>query len=82
MPRGAFCTIADCSRRHYARGWCVTHYSRWLAHGDPEHLEGPAALPRYSAADLSDVTARVRTEAAWLTAVVLVGMANEAVANA
>lgn len=28
------CTIGGCERQHYARGWCKTHYKRWLAHGD------------------------------------------------
>lgn len=30
------CSIASCDRRHYAFGWCNTHYQRWRKWGDPE----------------------------------------------
>lgn len=30
------CSVDDCGRPPYVRGWCVKHYSRWRAHGDPE----------------------------------------------
>lgn len=33
------CTIDDCGRVHYARGFCALHYNRWRAHGDPNHCE-------------------------------------------
>jgi 5-methylcytosine-specific restriction endonuclease McrA len=41
----ATCTINDdCSKSGpVVRGWCVKHYNRWLAHGDPlftKHLRG------------------------------------------
>lgn len=29
------CSIENCERRHYARGWCRIHYTRWQKHGDP-----------------------------------------------
>jgi len=29
------CTVAGCGSPHAARGYCRTHYSRWLRHGDP-----------------------------------------------
>lgn len=29
------CSIDGCEKRHYARGWCSTHYDRWRRHGDP-----------------------------------------------
>lgn len=29
------CTIQDCDRDVFARGWCSGHYFRWRAHGDP-----------------------------------------------
>lgn len=29
------CSIADCFKPAYARGWCGLHYHRWLRHGDP-----------------------------------------------
>lgn len=27
------CEAAECGRRHYARGWCNLHYSRWRTKG-------------------------------------------------
>ena len=29
------CSIGGCEKRHYARGWCRSHYRRWQRHGDP-----------------------------------------------
>ena len=29
------CTIGDCEKEHFARGWCSMHYFRWHRHGDP-----------------------------------------------
>ena len=29
------CTVRGCDRPHVARGYCNTHYHRWLTHGDP-----------------------------------------------
>lgn len=29
------CSIEDCEKRHYARGWCSMHYNRRRRHGDP-----------------------------------------------
>lgn len=34
------CTIDGCSREHYARGWCNSHYLRWRRHGDPTVVKG------------------------------------------
>ena len=31
------CTIGDCEKRHYARGFCRMHYARWQRHGDPAY---------------------------------------------
>ena len=31
------CSIDDCGRPHYGRGWCRHHYVKWWKHGDPEH---------------------------------------------
>ena len=27
------CEVEGCDRKHYARGWCRLHYSRWFAKG-------------------------------------------------
>lgn len=40
------CSIDDCERRAYARGWCSKHYQRWLAHGDPDGA--PPPLPKHA----------------------------------
>lgn len=32
---GRLCTIPDCEKREFARGWCTTHWRRWSRHGDP-----------------------------------------------
>jgi hypothetical protein len=28
------CSVPACDARHYARGWCVSHYRRWARSGD------------------------------------------------
>lgn len=29
------CDVADCSRKHEAKGYCKRHYRAWRTHGDP-----------------------------------------------
>lgn len=29
------CAVDGCDQPHKSRGYCLTHYSRWLRHGDP-----------------------------------------------
>lgn len=29
------CSIPDCDRRHYGRGWCEEHHRNWSDRGDP-----------------------------------------------
>lgn len=33
--RHATCTLPDCAKPHEAKGYCKTHYQRWLRTGDP-----------------------------------------------
>ena len=37
------CSIPDCTKQHFGRGWCRKHYERWHRHGDPLALlrQGP-----------------------------------------
>lgn len=32
------CALATCQQPIRSKGWCRTHYDRWLRHGDPEKL--------------------------------------------
>ena len=34
---GSECSVADCKRQRYTRGWCSLHYQRWRKYGDPLH---------------------------------------------
>ena len=29
------CTLPECDVTHWARGWCLRHYTRWRKYGDP-----------------------------------------------
>ena len=40
MPNTA-CTVPDCERPAYIRGWCRAHYARWQRHGDPTAGRAP-----------------------------------------
>lgn len=31
----ATCSIPDCEKKPYGRGWCQMHWSRWRRHGNP-----------------------------------------------
>jgi len=33
------CTVEGCGRKHTAKGYCMTHYSRWLKYGEPGTIE-------------------------------------------
>lgn len=45
----ATCSIEGCDKGgRIRRGWCTTHYTRWLKHGDPCVTTPPAASRRTS----------------------------------
>lgn len=74
------CSAPGCDRPFYAKGLCRTHRTRQLHSPfglQPEVAIGYRGGHTHSMSDLHVITARVRHEAAWLTTVVLVGMANE-----
>lgn len=29
------CTVSECTAKQHGRGFCIIHYHRWRAHGDP-----------------------------------------------
>lgn len=35
FPMPSQCTIPDCARKHYGRGYCAMHHRRWQRHGHP-----------------------------------------------
>jgi hypothetical protein len=51
MPQST-CSIDGCDRPRKSRGWCHTHYQRWLRWGDPA-ADVPIEVPNYD----SDVCA-------------------------
>ena len=51
------CSAPDCSRPHYARGWCGPHYNRIRAHGDPQLDKPLRKLP--TAAERQDLPGRI-----------------------
>lgn len=38
MADERLCSIPGCGKRHLAKGWCLTHYTRWHRRGDPLSL--------------------------------------------
>jgi hypothetical protein len=38
MNTTGLCTIEDCGRSRYCKGFCVRHYLRWRKHGDPSKV--------------------------------------------
>src|SRR5687767_14275504 len=35
MATQRICSIPDCGKKHFGRGWCAAHWVRWQRHGDP-----------------------------------------------
>ena len=40
------CSIRDCDRRYYAHGWCLLHYTRFRATGNPLLTKKPGPAPK------------------------------------
>jgi hypothetical protein len=64
------CSIPGCAGRHYSRGWCHMHYSRWYKHGDPLTVKIVGRKSRLA-------PEAVREIRAWYTAVQSLPMAIE-----
>lgn len=32
----SICSVSDCGKVHYGRGFCQSHWERWRKHGDPK----------------------------------------------
>jgi len=45
MYSNSTCSLTECSRPSYCRGWCALHYSRWRANGDPRIIRTLEHLP-------------------------------------
>lgn len=44
------CSVADCERKHAAKGYCQLHWKRWSIHGDPlKSMKGKAHKVQYTA---------------------------------
>ena len=33
-----FCKIEDCNKKHFGKGWCQKHYTRWRRNDDPHQI--------------------------------------------
>lgn len=38
------CSVTDCSRPRFCRGWCTMHYSRWMRNGTTDRLPAKKTL--------------------------------------
>lgn len=41
MAKPRICSVEDCGKRHYGRGFCIGHWQRWKKHGDPKAGKTP-----------------------------------------
>lgn len=62
-PQRSTCTLPDCNRAHFARGWCFMHYKRWRKHGDPTITLRPELTLSFEERFWSKVE---KTESCWL----------------
>lgn len=49
----ALCSLPECDKKVFVRGWCSTHYWRWYRHGDPTvEPRRPQTFEEYLAASV------------------------------
>lgn len=53
MATSRICSIPNCGKRHKARGFCGSHYMRWLAHGDANAGRTPPGDPERFVRDIA-----------------------------
>lgn len=55
------CSVDGCERKHAARGYCFTHYSRWKKHGDPGPAESLVVRHSSTECDVDGCSKPVKT---------------------
>jgi hypothetical protein len=48
------CTVGECTREVYARGYCRKHYDRWRKHDDPTIVHRKKRSHRFAGPELID----------------------------
>lgn len=59
------CKLTDCSEKHFGKGYCSTHYQRWLRHGDPYQTAFERTTPGMSVEKRFSAKVEV-TPSCWL----------------
>lgn len=49
------CSVDECPRPVYGRGWCNKHWQRWRKHGDPQYVAPPKPRPTCSVSECDRV---------------------------
>ena len=58
------CSVDGCDQTRRTRGWCIAHYTRWRAHGDPLH--GGAVRGRHRTVEERLFALVEKTETCWI----------------
>ena len=67
VTRFRTCSIEGCERKHFARGWCELHYSRWYRKGTTEaHLPANYRAPGTNPNDVFHSRVSLAPTGCWL----------------